>query len=85
MNEDDQKLKDKIIDIIAEEGKVERAKLLGSETLDDIGLDSIEVVMILNGIEDEFDIYIPVDQNISSGSKLDDLIELVIAKIKSKD
>jgi acyl carrier protein len=50
----------RVLDIIAKEGMVDRARLTPDATLQELEVASIEVVMILNGLEEEFGIYILV-------------------------
>ena len=59
-----------------------------SESLDNLGLDSMEVVTLIFDIEEKFNIQIPVNANMDIESKtLADLIQavdrLVAAKVKS--
>jgi acyl carrier protein len=78
-------LRETILSIIAREGMVDPASLRGDATLETLGLDSLEVVMILNGIEDALGIYIPVDQTLTPASTLDDLVAAVMARAEEKD
>ena len=59
-----------------------------SESLDNLGLDSMEVVSLIFDIEEKFNIQIPINANMDIESKtLADLIQavdrLVAAKVKS--
>jgi acyl carrier protein len=59
-----------------------------SESLDNLGLDSMEVVALIFDIEEKFDIQIPLNANMDIESKtVADLIQavdkLVAAKVKS--
>lgn len=59
-----------------------------SESLDKLGLDSMEVVALIFDIEEKFDIHIPVNANMDIESKtVSDLIQavdqLIAAKVKS--
>jgi acyl carrier protein len=59
-----------------------------SEALDNLGLDSMEVVALIFDIEEKFDIQIPLNANMDIESKtVADLIQavdqLVAAKVKS--
>ena len=59
-----------------------------SESLDDLGLDSMEVVSLIFDIEEKFNIQIPINANMDIESKtLADLIQevdrLVADKVKS--
>ena len=71
-------LKEKILDIIAREGTIERANIKPDSTLDDLGVQSIDVVIILNAIEDELKIYVPIDQTMSDVRTADDLVNAII-------
>ena len=59
-----------------------------SESLDNLGLDSMEVVALIFDIEEKFDIQIPLNANMDiEGKTVADLIQavdrLVAAKVKS--
>jgi acyl carrier protein len=59
-----------------------------SDSLDNLGLDSMEVVTLIFDIEEKFNIQIPVNANMDiEGKTLADLIQavdrLVAAKVKS--
>jgi acyl carrier protein len=59
-----------------------------SESLDNLGLDSMEVVSLIFDIEEKFNIQIPINANMDiEGKTLADLIQavdrLVAAKVKS--
>lgn len=74
----DAELREKILDIIAREGTIERATIKPDSTLDDLGVQSIDVVIILNAIEDELKIYVPIDQTMSDIRTADDLVNAII-------
>lgn len=71
---------DQIIDIIAEEGAVERPAIVPSATLESLGLASMDVVTILMGVEDKLDVYIPLDAELSSARNLAEFVG-TIAKV----
>ena len=59
-----------------------------SDSLDNVGLDSMEVISLIFDIEEKFDIQIPINANMDIESKtVEDLIQavdrLVAAKVKS--
>jgi acyl carrier protein len=80
----DPALREKVLDVIAKEGMIERDKLDGTATLEKLGIDSMEVVMILNGLEDALEIYIPVDKNLSPDATLDDLVAYVAERYAAR-
>lgn len=70
-------LAQQIIDVIAREGMVDRSKITAEATLEDLGLQSIDMVMILNGIEEKFDIYVPMDETIQKIANVGDVVGVV--------
>lgn len=81
-NLEGQALRAQVLEIIAQQGMVERADLRGEATLDELGVQSVEVVMILNELEDVFGIYIPIDQSIADVRNIDDLVALVVSLVE---
>jgi len=76
-------LAQQIIDVIAREGMVDRAKITGEATLEDLGLQSIDMVMILNGIEEKFDIYVPMDESIQKIANVGDVVDVVSGLVQA--
>jgi len=72
---------DRILRIIADEGKVDVAKIKPDATLDSLGMMSIDVVSILMGIEEEFDAYIPMSANLQAAENLHDLIKTIVTEM----
>ncbi len=81
---DDPEMIDKIIDVVVEEGKVERDKVTPEATLQTLGLESIEVVMILMGLEEKFDAYIPMSSDLSEARNLSELISVIVASMQAE-
>jgi len=52
---------EELIDIIAEEALMDRAKLITSAKLEDIGLDSVDLVSVVFAIEEKYGIEIAED------------------------
>ena len=80
---DDPKLLERIIDIIATEGAIARAKITPEATLETAGLESIDVVMIMMGIEEKLDTYLPMDSNLSSARNLSEFIASIAKALQS--
>lgn len=86
---DDPDIGAKIMDIIAREGAVDRARVAPDATLETLEIKSMDIVMILNGIEEEFDLYIPVDESLAHLETVQDIVvevsrRIVEAKAKPK-
>ena len=80
---DDPTLLEKFVDIIANEGAVDRTKVVPQATLESLGLESIDVVMILMGVEDKLGIYLPMDSNMSSARNLSEFVASIAHAMKS--
>lgn len=78
-------LEERIMAVVVREGMIEREKLVPEATLDDLGVDSVEVVMILNGLEEEFGIYVPIDETMSEVRTVGDLLGAIKTLIEKKD
>ena len=74
----------KILDIISKEGMVDREKLTRDATLEDLEIESIDMVMILQGLEEEFEVYVPMDQEIMELKNVGDVIDTVTRLIEAK-
>jgi acyl carrier protein len=78
---EDEQLLARIIDVVAEEGMVDREAIVPTATIESLGLDSIEVVMILNGVEEKFDVYIPMDGEITEVRNLAELVAIMAKQV----
>jgi acyl carrier protein len=65
---------EKIIDVIAREGAVERASIVPTATLDSLSLASLDVVTILMGVEEELNVYIPMSAELSETRNLAEFV-----------
>lgn len=74
---------ERIVDVIVREGKVERAAVTPEATLETLGLESVEVVMILMGLEEEFGVYIPMDTELSAARNLSELIAVIAGAMQA--
>ena len=70
-----------LLDLIAREGLVEPHLLVPEATLDSLGINSADVVVILMVIEEQFDCYISVDERLSNAKTLDELIAALLPHI----
>jgi len=75
-------IKEKVMDILAEELGVELGEIkLGSNLQDDLGADSLAVVEVVMAFEDEFDIKIP-EEDTSKLTTVKDIIEYIESKVE---
>jgi acyl carrier protein len=73
----------RMLDVIAREGSLDPSKVTPAATLETLGLASMEVVTILTGIEEELDVYIPMDAELSSAGNLAELVSSIARAIAS--
>jgi acyl carrier protein len=78
---DQAELVNKIMDVIAAEGMVDRDKITMDSTIESLDLKSIDIVMILTAIEDKFDVYIPMDGPFHDAKDVKGLIDAIAAYI----
>ncbi len=78
------KLKSKILEIVATEGSIEVERLKPDAKLADIEFVSSDMIMVLMALEDEFDVYIPVDDSLSEAETVDELIGSLAAHVQSQ-
>ncbi|WP_050931710.1 acyl carrier protein [Aestuariivita boseongensis] len=64
-------IKDKVIEIIAEQAVLEPSDVTMESTLEDLGIDSLGLVESIFAIEEEFDISIPFNANEPQASDFD--------------
>ena len=64
-------VKDKVIEIIAEQAFLETSDVTVDSTLESLGIDSMGVVEAIFGIEEAFDISVPFNANDPSDSDFD--------------
>jgi acyl carrier protein len=64
-------VKDRVIRIIAEQAVLEPSDVSMTQTLDDLGIDSLGLVESIFAIEEAFDISVPFNANEPSKSEFD--------------
>ena len=76
-------LDDELLDLVAEEALIDRSKLVREATLEDVGLDSVDVVSIVFAIEEKYGAEIAEDafkNTLNLGEFVDTLKGLIEAK-----
>ena len=80
----DEEIREKIFDIIAKEARLDRGTLSLDIKLEDLKIESLDMVQILFGIEDAFDVYVPQDDQSFKLSTLKDVVEGVKRLVAAK-
>ncbi|HEY7610793.1 MAG TPA: phosphopantetheine-binding protein [Alphaproteobacteria bacterium] len=80
----DEEIREKIFDIIAKEARIDRGTLTLETKLEDLKIESLDMVQILFGIEDAFDVYVPQDDQSFKLSTLNDVVDGVKRLVAAK-
>jgi len=81
---DNAKLMDEIIEVIASEGMIDRAKITPDATIESLDLKSVDIVMILTALEEKFNVYIPMDGPLQEAKDVQSLIEALADHIRKE-
>ncbi|HET9664161.1 MAG TPA: acyl carrier protein [Burkholderiales bacterium] len=65
---------DKLLDIVAKEGMVDRVSLTMDSTLQSLGMKSSDLLVVLMAVEEQFGVYVPIDDTLSEAQTLGDLV-----------
>ena len=84
MDGEDMNIASKIFDIVAKEKRIERSELSLDTRLEDIKIESVDLVEIIFAIEDEFDIDIPQDESDFKLETMRDIVDGVQRLIADK-
>ena len=74
---------EKLLDLVAKEGMVDRGDLKLDSTLESLGIKSVDLVMILMAIEEQFATYIPIDGPLSEAKTVKDFLEAIAPHLKA--
>lgn len=80
----DEELQNKIFDIVAKEARLDRDKLSLDQNLAELNIESLDMVQILFGLEDTFDIYVPQDDDSFKLETMRDVVDGVKKLIAEK-
>lgn len=71
----DDEIRDKIFDIFAKEANLDRESLTMDAKLEELDIESLDMVQILFGIEEAFDVYVPQDDDSFKLETMRDVVE----------
>jgi len=83
-DENNTKLEEELLDLVAEEGMIDRTLLLPETAMADLDIASADFIMILMAIEEKYGIYISVDNEIAGLKTVQDLLTAASRKIREK-
>ncbi|MBO9479788.1 hypothetical protein J7382_19780 [Shimia sp. R11_0] len=82
MSTDRDALTRELLDMVAEEGMVDRAEITAERPLEELDIQSADFIMILMAIEERYGAYVSMDNELTDVVTVQDLLDLAIAKIE---
>ena len=80
----DLEIAQQIREVIASESRIDIEKLTPEATLEDLEIESIDMVEILMGIEEKFDIYVPMNDELMNNKCVGDVMREVTRLVNEK-
>jgi acyl carrier protein len=77
-------LASRVIELIAETGKLDPASITLASSFEDLGIDSLDAANILFAVEDDFDIYIAYEPEQLEGFTVGQAVEAVRLLVAEK-
>jgi acyl carrier protein len=76
---------DQIFEIIAKEAGIERERIALTSTLEDLQIESLDVVQIIFAIEEQFQVYMPYNNPAFDVETVGSLVETVERLLREKE
>lgn len=73
-----------LIDLFVADGMVDRAAMKPDATLESLGIQSVDIMMVLMSVEEKFGIYVPIDEKLTETKNLKEFIGHLIDRIVEK-
>lgn len=73
---------DQMLDLVAEVGKLDRSALVPSATLESLNIASLDMVDILFAMEERFDVYVPMGDELNNVVYMADLVGMLADLIR---
>ncbi len=82
MSSENTNLSQDLLELVAREGMVDISEIKPESRLEDLDIQSADFVMILMALEEEYGVYISVDNELSDVDTVQDLLTLAETKIQ---
>ena len=82
MNTEKNDISQELLELVAREGMVDVSDITPESRLEDLDIQSADFVMILMALEEEYGVYISVDNELTDVETVQDLLNLAQAKIE---
>ena len=81
MDVEHDELRRQILEIVVKEGAIDRNLIKPETTLEDLNLQSLDIVMIMMAVEDKFGVYFPMDGALVEAKNFDEFVKAVAAHV----
>lgn len=76
-----QAIEQQLIDLFVKDGMVDPSAIKPEATLESLGIQSVDIMMVLMSVEEKFGIYVPIDEKLSDTKNLKGFIDHLIDRI----
>jgi acyl carrier protein len=81
VTQDRTEIEQQLVDLFVSDGMVDRNAIKPDATLESLGIQSVDIMMVLMSIEEKFGVYVPIDEKLSEAKNLEGFINHVIDRI----
>ncbi len=74
-------IEQQLVDLFVTDGMVDRAAITPEATLDSLGVQSVDIMMVLMSVEEKFGIYVPIDEKLTDIKNLQGFIDHIVDRI----
>ena len=74
-------IEQQLIDLFVADGMVDRAAMKPDATLESLGIQSVDIMMVLMSVEEKFGVYIPIDEKLAESKNFKEFIGHLIDRI----
>lgn len=74
-------IEQQLVELFVSDGMVDRSAIKPNATLDSLGIQSVDIMMVLMSIEEKFGVYVPIDEKLSEAENLQGFIGHVVDRI----
>jgi acyl carrier protein len=79
--QDRTEIEQQLVDLFVSDGMVDRSAIKPDATLESLGIQSVDIMMVLMSIEEKFGVYVPIDEKLSEAKNLEGFISHVVDRI----
>lgn len=79
--QDRAEIEQQLVDLFVSDGMVDRGAIKPDATLESLGIQSVDIMMVLMSIEEKFGVYVPIDEKLSESKNLEGFISHVVDRI----